>query len=152
MLDRQPKCHDMRETHTLLEAVTLCSCREKQAISTGCFGPIKVEYTSKIAHEPSCKIFTKTREERKTTIELSMRPFVNKMIELVFRSSFGAGGSSFSTQITSHRTVSRRLSPAFLEFESLNCLRWESSYEIFTNLMKTRFNIFPTGSPAVTPV
>ena len=148
-LTRQPPCNDMRETYTFLEAVT-CSCREKEATSTRCLGPIKAEYTSKILHEPSCKILTKTREERKTTVKFSMRPFVNKTIELVLRSSFGAGGSSYSRQIKSHRTVSRLLSPAFQKFESLNCLRWESSYEIFTDLMKSRAPAFLVDVPSVT--
>ena len=141
----------MREINTFSEAVILCSCGEKRSTSTRCYGPIKAEYASKILHEPSCKIFTKTREKRNTTIKFSMRPFVNKTIELVFRSSLGAGGSSFSRNIKSHRTVSRRLSPAFHKFESLNCLPGESSYEIFTDLMKeNRFTISPIGHPAVT--
>lgn len=150
-LNRQRPCHDMREINTFSEAVILCSCGEKRFTSTRCYGPIKAEYASKILHEPSCKIVTKTREERNTTIEFSMRPFVNKTIELMFRSSLGAGGSSCSREIKSYRTVSRLLSPAFLKFESLNCLRWESSYEIFTDLMKpNRSTIFPMGYPTVT--
>ena len=129
----------------------MCSCGAKRAISTGYFGPIKVEYTSKIAHEPSCKVFTKTREERKTTIIFSMRPFVNRMIELVFRSSYGAGGSFYSRQIKSNRIVSRRLSPAFQEFESFNCLRLESSHKIFTDLVTQRDRdlFFGRGTPTL---
>lgn len=147
MLNRQPTCDDMRKTYTFWEPVTLCSCRKRQqAISTRHFGPIKTEYTSKIFHKPSCKISTKTREERKTAMKFSMKPFVNKTIEMAFRSSFGTGGPSYSTQIKSYRTVSRLLSPAFQKFESLNCLRWESSHGIFTDLMTASTLGFPKPS------
>lgn len=151
MLNRQSRCHDIRETYTSWEAGTLCSCGEKRATSTRCFGPIKVEYMLKIAHEPSCKVFTKIREERKTTIKFSMRPFINQTIELVLRSSYGTGGPFNSCNIKFHRIVSRRLSPAFQKFESFNCLPLESSYKIFRDLVTLRDSDTPfsIGTPTV---
>ena len=148
MVSQQPPDHNMRERHVPFMEMPKCSCKEKRTISVKLLGPIKAEHTSKILHDPSCTIFTKEREERKNTIKISMRPFVNKTIELVFWSAFGAGGSSSSREIKSYKTVSRVLSPAFQKFESLNCLRWESSYEIFTSLM--RYNAKSRRDPSVT--
>ena len=147
-LNEQPR-HGMYKINTSSEAVTLCSCGEKRFISNRSYGPVKAEYASKIFHEPWCKIFAKRREKRRTTIKFSMRPFVNRTIELVFHSSLGVGGSSRSREIKSHRTVSRLLSPAFQKFESLNCLGWISSHKMFTDLMEKIPTVFSMATPIV---
>lgn len=113
-----------------------CSCQTKKMTLSSRFGPLETRYASTIFHERSCPWFWVKGRQSDYKIRISMKPFVDRTVELLFSTSHWAGGSTISRTLKTYQTVSRQLSPAFQLFEELNAIDTEEGF------LETFFSLF----------
>jgi len=89
-----------------------CSCETKKTTSSRRIGPVATRYSSSTFHEPSCPWSWANGSESDYAVSLSMRPFLNKIVNYLFSASHWGGGSTFTRTLSTYRTVSRQLSLA----------------------------------------